>query len=75
MEWRKIDDDARDGRFVEIVAFEDDGAIFEIHVMRWEACATNDVFAPGVTGMWVSPGEYTWREGEGGPTHYRRLAS
>lgn len=71
-EWQDISDAPRDGSVVEITAIEDDGAVFEIHRMQWGHVQRNALFAPGQVGMWVDPGgNYTWREGEGGPTHFR----
>lgn len=58
----------RDGTIV-IVAHEDVGAF----PMRWDATATNALFAPGQVGLWVVPdGSFTWSEHDGlGPSHWR----
>lgn len=70
--WRPIETAPRDGSVVEITALEDDGTPFEIHPMCWDANGRNTIFAPGMVGMWTAPdGSYTWREGDGGPTHWR----
>jgi hypothetical protein len=73
-EWQPIGS-APKKKIIEITALEPSGEPFEIHLMQWGADAENPFFAPGVTGMWVAPcGSYTWREGEGGPTHWRMPA-
>lgn len=72
LDWQPLDSAPRDGTLIDITAIDDDGEVFEIHPMVWDPSAKNAIFAPGMVGMWVAPGgEYTWREGEGGPTHWR----
>jgi hypothetical protein len=59
---------------IEITAIEDSGKLFETHPMKWCHIQRNAVFAPGQIGMWTAPdGSYTWREGDGGPTHWMPL--
>jgi hypothetical protein len=71
-DWERLETAPRDGSVIELTAIEDDGSLFEIHPMQWGHIQQNGIFAPGIIGMWVAPGgEYTWREGEGGPTHWR----
>lgn len=71
-EWKPIETAPRDGTVVQITAFESNGEPYEIHTMQWGHIQKNWLFAPGQVGMWVSPpGDYTWREGDGGPTHWR----
>lgn len=73
-EWKPIDTAPRTGEVIEITALEQDGVPFEIWPAQWIANMTNPLFAPGIIGMWVLPDmEATWREGEGGPTHWRPL--
>ena len=62
----------RDGRTV-IVGDDDVGEF----LMRWNVDARNDLFAPGVSGMWEAPDKsMTWTEHEGaGPTYWRNLNS
>lgn len=73
--WLPIETAPRDGTRVEIAALEDDGSWFEIHHMMWDEEMENTLF-PGVVGFWTSPGGgYTWNEGDGGPTHWRRVPS
>lgn len=74
MDWMPIETAPRDGRIIEITALEDDGTPYEIWPMQWCHIQRNEFFAPGKIGMWTHPsGECTWREGEGGPTHWRPL--
>lgn len=62
----------KDGTVISVTAFEDDGEQFETWPMQWGHIQTNEMFAPGQIGMWVVPdGSITWREGDGGPTHWR----
>lgn len=58
----------RDGTLI-IVAHDDVGAF----PVRWNPEATNDLFAPGCSGLWVAPdGTFTWSEHGGlGPSHWR----
>lgn len=72
-DWNPIETAPRDGTVVAITAF-DDGDQLETWYMQWDEELTNEMFAPGTVGMWVTPsGQYTWREGDGGPTHWRPL--
>ena len=74
-DWLPIDQAPRDGSLVELTHIWR-GEPQEIYRMRWDAEATNPVFAPGVTGLWVLDcGSMTWNETdpEGAPTHFRRL--
>lgn len=73
MTWQPIETAPRDGTIIEITALEDDGEAFEVWPMRWCHLQRNEVFAPGMVGMWRYPSEDgpTWREGDGGPTHRR----
>lgn len=72
--WQLIETAPRDGTVIQITAFEDDGSIFEIHPMQWAHIQRNEIFAPGMVGMWTAPDRsYTWREGHGGPTHWRSV--
>lgn len=75
MDWRTIDTAPRDGTTILLTAIEDSGELFEVHPMQWSHAMRNELFAPGVVGMWTaSDGGYTWREGEGGPTHWKPVA-
>lgn len=59
----------RDGRVV-IVGHEEVGEF----LMAWNPKATNDLFAPGETGMWeMFDRSMTWRDGEDGPAYWRPL--
>jgi hypothetical protein len=61
----------RDGRVIYVG--DDDVGTF---AMRWNADATNSMFAPGVTGMWEAPdGSITWRDDDrdAAPTFWRHL--
>ena len=70
--WRPIAEAPRDGTEIEITAIEDDGTLFEIWPMQWDHTMRNPFFAGDQVGMWVlSDRSATWREGEGGPTHWR----
>jgi len=70
--WQPIATAPRDGRVIQITALEADGTPFEIWPCMWGHIQRNEFFAPGVVGMWMLPdGSATWREGEGGPTHWR----
>lgn len=72
--WKPIATAPRDGRQILVTAIEDDGGVFEIHEMKWGGTMENPFFAPDQVGMWVAPGgSYTWREGDGGPTHWQPL--
>lgn len=72
--WQPIETAPRDGTVVEITALEDDGTPFEIWPASWGHIQRNELFAPGVIGMWiVTAMDMTWLEGEGGPTHWRPL--
>ncbi len=52
-----------------IIVGADDAGTFP---MRWDGGATNDLFAPGVVGMWVLfDGTMTWRDDQYGPTHWQ----
>lgn len=77
MDWQSIESAPRDGSVIEITAFEADGVTpFEIWPCQWGHIKTNPLFAPGQIGMWMLPdGSVTWREGDGGPTHWRQLRS
>ncbi len=70
--WLELATAPRDGSTIQVTALEANGEPFEIHTMQWSHIAKNEVFAPGMIGMWIHPsGSYTWREGDGGPTHWR----
>lgn len=74
--WRPIEEAPRDGTYIEITALEDDGTPFEIWPMRWDSTMRNWLFAGDQVGMWaLSDRSATWREGEGGPTHWRPSGS
>ena len=66
-DWQPIHTAPRDGTIVEIVADTGEGP-GEAWPMRWVA-GKGDGQTPG---FWtVSDGSFTWREGDGGPTHWR----
>jgi len=72
-DWRPIDTAPKDGAPVMLTAIEDDGELFEIHLMQWAHIQRNGLF-PGAVGMWTAPhGGYTWNDDGmgGGPTHWR----
>lgn len=71
-EWQDIKTAPKDGSSIRVTALDKEGQPFEVHKMQWGHIQKNAVFAPDTIGMWVAPnGSYTWREGEGGPTHWR----
>ena len=65
---KPIETAPRDGTII-IVYHEDCGEF----VVQWGHIQKNELFAPGTTGMWVSPqGDFTWQEADGnGPSHWR----
>ncbi len=64
--WQPIDTAPRDGTVITI------GDDEENYRMFWDPEGRNEIFAPGVVGLWVSEGKnFTWRESAGGPTHWR----
>lgn len=71
-DWRDMKTAPRDGTVV-LLTWMHNGKPQEIFPMQWQEAATNDFFAPGVTGMWVLPGGgATWTEHDldGAPTHW-----
>lgn len=75
-DWQDIATAPRDGTVIEITALEPDGTPFEIWPCQWGHIQRNELFAPGMVGMWMLPdGSATWREGDGGPTHWRPARS
>ena len=70
--WCPIETAPRDGRCI-LVGHSDCG-VFQ---MAWDARATNELFAPGVMGLWVTlGGDMTWNErGEGGPSHWHEFTA
>lgn len=73
--WNDIASAPRNGRPIRVAAFDDHGLI-QSFVMQWGHIARNELFAPGVVGMWVAPdGSFTWDAShDGGPTHWRELS-
>ncbi|HEY8578174.1 MAG TPA: hypothetical protein VIL88_17750 [Devosia sp.] len=61
-----IDSAPRTGVLI-IVRHEDVGTF----PMRWSNTATNDVFVPGVVGMWVMDDQMTWRDDRDGLSHWK----
>lgn len=59
----------RDGTII-MVAHDDVGSF----IMQWGHIQTNEFFAPGQVGMWVAPDRsMTWRDYQGGPSHWWHL--
>lgn len=74
-DWHSIETAPRDGSVIQVAAFDDDGEPIQIFPVQWGHIQRNELFAPGMVGMWVVPdGSMTWREGDGGPTHWRTLS-
>ena len=72
-EWQPIHTAPRDGSLVDLT-WMDNGIPQEIYRMRWLSDAENELFAPGIKGMWVlQGGGMTWTEDNsaGAPTHWR----
>ena len=74
--WQDIGTAPRDGTIIELT-WMDDGKPQEIWPMQWAHIQRNDLFAPGIVGMWIIPdGSMTWTEHDpaGAPTHWRPLS-
>lgn len=72
-EWQTIATAPRDGTPI-VLTWMDDGKPQDQWLMQWGHIQRNELFAPGVVGMWITPdGCFTWTEDnpKGAPTHWR----